>query len=147
MTVRAQGTLPYGFRLTTRGVLLMRRETLKYSILGFIFCLGVLTSPGLSGAQMINLDGWSVPDLKGMTPYSISIKKIDGVEKITEKFYMPGGGQVARIIGNGRVFAYAVDRDLDPPIDYILIDPDGSGRFTQKFGSEHAYLIPGWVSR
>jgi hypothetical protein len=122
-------------------------KTFHSSFLALLFCLGMMTLPVISGAQEINLDGWSIPDLKGMIPYSISFKKADGVEKMTEKFYVPGGGQVARVIGNGRVFAYVVDRDLDPPVDYILIDPDGSGRFTQKFGSEYFYLIPEWVSR
>ncbi len=72
---------------------------------------------------------------------------MDGVEKIVEKFFTPDGGHVARISGNGKIFGYAVDRDRDPPIDYLLIDPDGSGRFTMKFGSESSYTIPEWVSR
>ena len=71
---------------------------------------------------------------------------MDGVEKIVEKFYTPSGGHVARVSGNGKVFAYAVDTDQEPPINYLLIDPDGSGKFTQKFKSEDLYLIPEWVS-
>ena len=64
-----------------------------------------------------------------------------------EKFYTPSGGHVARVSGNGKVFAYAVDKDQEPPIDYLLIDPDGLGKFTQKFKSEDSYFIPEWVSR
>jgi hypothetical protein len=87
-----------------------------------------------------------VPDLKGLTPYNITIKVVDGVEKIVETFYTPQGGHVARIRGNGKVFAYAVDSDQEPPIDYLILDPDGSGKFTQKFKSEESYKIPEWVS-
>jgi hypothetical protein len=97
--------------------------------------------------QQIKWEGWPVPDLKGLVPYSVSVQKVDGVEKITEKFYTPAGGHVARIIGNGKVYAYAIDRDQDPPIDSLILDPDGSGKFTLKYGPEDVYLIPEWVSR
>ena len=91
-------------------------------------------------------EGWSIPELKGLIPYSISVKRVDGVEKLTEKFYTPTGGHVARISGNGRIFAYAVDSDREPPIDYLLLDPTGSGKFIHKFGPHDSYLIPEWVS-
>ena len=96
--------------------------------------------------QAINDQGWPVPDLKGLVPYSISLKRTDGVEKIVEKFYTPDGGHVARISGNGKVFAYAVDSDREPPIDYLILDPDGHGKYTQKFEAEESYSIPDWVS-
>jgi hypothetical protein len=104
-------------------------------------------TPVLTIGQEVNREGWSIPDLRGLVPYSIQVKKVDGVEKIVEKFLTPEGGHVARISGNGKIFAYAVDRDREPPIDYLLIDPDGLGKFTQKFRSEDSYIIPEWVSR
>jgi hypothetical protein len=97
--------------------------------------------------QEVNGEGWSVPDLMGLIPYSIQVSRVDGVEKIIEKFFTPNGGHVARISGNGKLFAYAVDSDGDPPIDYLLLDPDGLGRFTQKFRPADSYMIPDWVSR
>ena len=118
----------------------------RNSFSSFFFCLGFLIIPVVSVSQEINREGWSIPDLKGLIPYSITIKKVDGVEKIVEKFYTPGGGHVARISGNGRVFAYAVDVDREPPIDYLLIDPEGLGKFIQKYTSEDSYAIPEWVS-
>lgn len=90
-------------------------------------------------------EGWPVPDLKELIPYSIVIRKTDGVEKIVEKFYTPEGGHVARISGNGRVFAYAVDKDQEPPIDYLLLDLDGSGKFTKRLNPRESYAIPDWV--
>lgn len=110
-----------------------------------LFLLTLIIPLGTMG-QEINEEGWSIPDLKGLTPYSITVKQVDGVEKIAEKFYTPDGGHVARISGNGRVFAYVVDRDREPPIDYLLVDPIGLGKFTQKFRSEDSYKIPEWVS-
>jgi hypothetical protein len=101
----------------------------------------------VSMGQEVNREGWPIPDLRGLTPYSIQVKKVNGVEKIVEKFFLPDGGHVAKISGYGKVFAYAVDNDREPPIDYLLIDPDGLGRFTQKFRSEDSYTIPDWVSR
>ena len=92
-------------------------------------------------------EGWTTPDLRGLAPYSTQIRKVDGVEKIVEKFLTANGGHVARISGNSKISAYAVDSNREPPIDYLLLDPDGSGRFTQKFRSEDSYFIPEWVSR
>jgi hypothetical protein len=111
-----------------------------------LFCLALSFFPYYALGQEINQEGWPVPDLSGLTPYSITVRKIDGVEKVVEKFLTLNGGQVARISGNGKVFAYAVDSDREPPIDYLLLDPDGYGRFTQKFRPEESYAIPVWVS-
>jgi hypothetical protein len=115
--------------------------------LTFFVWFGILIIPIFSMGQEINKEGWPIPDLKGLIPYSITIKSVDGVEKIVEKFYTPSGGHIARISGNGKVFAYVVDKDREPPIDYLLIDPDGSGRFILKFGPEDSYTIPEWVSQ
>jgi len=115
-------------------------------IVCLLWLIGSLALPIVSVGQEVNRDGWSVPDLRGLIPYSIQVQKVDGVEKIIEKFYTPDGGHVARISGNGKVFAYAVDSNREPPIDYLLLDPDGSGKFVQKYRSEDSYRIPEWVS-
>ena len=112
-----------------------------------VLLFGIVIIPIVSMGQEINREGWPIPALKGLTPYSITIQYADGVEKIVEKFYTPSGGHVARVSGNGKIFAYAVDMDREPPMDYFLIDPDGSGVFSQKFKSEDVYLIPEWVSQ
>ena len=119
------------------------RRWLNPVLVGLILWVGIF--PLSTMGQEINREGWSIPDLKGLVPYSITIKKTDGVEKIVEKFYTPDGGHVARISGNGKVFAYAVDSDREPPIDYLLLDPDGYGKFTQKFSAEESYSIPDWI--
>jgi hypothetical protein len=115
--------------------------------LGSILCIGVLAIPLLVRGQEVNPEGWPTPNLKGLVPYSIQVNQVDGVEKIIEKFYTPEGGHVAKISGNGKVFAYVVDKDREPPIDYLLLDPDGLGKFTQKFKSKDFYKIPEWVSQ
>ena len=111
-----------------------------------LLLLGGMIVPIYSMGQEINGEGWPIPDLKGILPYSITIKRIEGVEKVVEKFHTPNGGHVARISGNGKVFAYAVDSDQDPPIDYLLLDPDGYGKFTHKWMAEESYSIPDWIS-
>jgi len=122
-------------------------KRIKIRILLFLLiCFGILPLPAPSVSQEMNREGWPIPDLKGLIPYSIQVKQVDRVEKMVEKFYTSDGGHVARISGNGKVFAYAVDSDRDPPIDYFLLDPEGFGKFTQKFRSEDSYKIPEWVS-
>ncbi len=113
----------------------------------FLLFLQAQVNPVATIGQEVNAGGWPIPDLKGLVPYSIQVKKVNGVEKIVEKFLTADGGHVARISGDGKIFAYAVDRDRDPPIDYLLLDPDGFGKFTQKYRSEDSYIIPEWVSR
>jgi len=110
-------------------------------------CLVFLIIPVASTGEEISKEGWQVPDLKSLVPYSIIIQKVDGVEKVVERFYTPDGGHVARISGNGKVFAYAVDRDQEPPIDYLLLDADGSGKFTKRLKPDETYMIPEWVFR
>ncbi len=119
----------------------------RYLKLYLFIILGMTHSIGTIWGQEIDQSGYPIPDLRGLTPYSIQIKQIDGVEKIVEKFYTPEGGHIARISGNGRIFAFVVDHDQEPPIDYLIMDPDGSGRFTKRLQSEDAYQIPEWVSQ
>ncbi len=116
-------------------------------IVSSLLRIGFLTIPTVSPGQEMNQAGWPISDLRGLVPYSIQVRKVNGVEKIVEEFLTPEGGHVARISGNGRIFAYAVDSDREPPIDYLLRDPDGSGRFTQDFGFDDSYNIPEWISR
>jgi hypothetical protein len=129
-----------------QGFILKAKRGWRLRFILFVF-LGYLTPLLSASGQQIKWEGWPVPDLKGLVPYSVSVQKVDDVEKITEKFHTPAGGHVARIIGNGKVFAYAIDRDQDPPIDALILDPDGSGKFTLKYGPEDVYVIPEWVSR
>lgn len=123
-----------------------KRQGIGIWIFFSLIFLGILILPIVTLGQELSREGWPIPDLKGLVPYSIKVSQVDEVEKVVEKFYTPDGGQVARIRGNGKIFAYVVDSDREPPIDYLLLDPDGFGKFTQKFRSEDLYKIPEWVS-
>lgn len=112
----------------------------------WLFLMGMILFPSFAIPEEINPEGWPIPNLKGLHPYSISVKEVDGVEKMVEKFFTPNGGHIARISGNGKVFAYAVDSNQEPPIDYLLLDIDGSGRFIKKLSPDETYTIPEWVS-
>ena len=118
---------------------------LKHLLLLPVFFL-FISYPVLLMGQEISEEGWHIPDLEGLIPYSITIKSSDGVEKMVEKFSTITGRHVARISGNGRVYAYVVDRNEEPPIDYLILDPNGSGKFTHKYGPDDFFLIPKWVS-
>jgi hypothetical protein len=118
---------------------------LKHLLLLPVFFL-FISYPVLLMGQEISEEGWHIPDLEGLIPYSITIRSSDGVEKMVEKFSTTTGRHVARISGNGRVYAYAVDRNEEPPIDYLILDPNGSGKFTHKYGPDDFFLIPEWVS-
>lgn len=126
-----------------KGNLMVGRKLL---ILGIILiCSGLPRLTNDSFSEEFRQEGWPVPDLNGITPYSITIRMVDGAEVIVERFYTPNGGHIARISGNGKIFAYGVDRDKIPPMDYLLLDPDGTGRFSKKLRPDERYLIPEWV--
>jgi hypothetical protein len=131
--------------LKAQGSKIKKKRSKLWVFVSLLFLLTLIIPLAING-QEIKEEGWPIPDLKGFVPYSIQVKLVEGVEKIVEKFYTPDGGHVARISGNGRIFAYAVDTDREPPIDYLLVDPIGLGNFTQKFRSEDSYKIPEWVS-
>jgi len=116
-------------------------------ITAILLCLCFLTIPVVSICEEIRKEGWPVPDLNGLIPYTITLQTSDGVEKMVEKFYTSDGGHVARVSANGRVFAFVIDRDREPPIDYLLLDVDGSGKFTKRLKPGETYLIPDWVFR
>ena len=123
---------PESKRRKTLGELGKASEKMKQKslVLTPLIFLSILIIPIVPTGQEINPKGWVVPDLRGLSPYSITIQEVNGAEKIVEKFFTPEGGHIARVSGNGKVFAYIVDMDQKPPIDYFLIDPNGSGRFT-----------------
>ena len=116
------------------------------SLLPLLFFFLSFGYPLLLMGQEVREKGWPIPDLRNLIPYSITIKSSDGVEKMVERFSTATGGHVARISGNGRVYAYAVDHNEEPPIDYLILDPDGSEIFTHKYGPDDFFLIPEWVS-
>ena len=117
----------------------------KHLLLLLLFFLS-MGHPVVLMGQEVREEGWPIPDLRNLIPYSITIKSSDGVEKMVERFSTATGGHVVRISGNGRVYAYAVDHNQEPPIDYLILDPDGSERFTRKYGPDDFFLIPEWVS-
>jgi hypothetical protein len=133
----------------TRAFLLflnLMREKAGTRMVALSVCLGIFIFSTTVVGQEINREGWPIPDLTDLIPYTIQIEQIDGVEKMVEKFYTPHGGHIARISGNNKIFAYAVDHDREPPIDYLILDPEGVGKFTQKLKPEESYKIPEWVS-
>jgi len=119
---------------------------LRRVILLLILWAGATLFTRNAGAREVNLEGWPVPNLKGLSPYSMTVTRVDGVEKVVEKFYTPDGGHVARISGNGKVFAFVIDHDQEPPIDFLLLDTEGYGKFTEKLSPVDTYSIPRWVS-
>ncbi len=110
-----------------------------------ILCLVTSIIPIPLNGEEIREEGWPIPDLKGLVPYSIFIQRVGEVEKMVERFHTLDGGHVARISGNGKVFAYAVDRDREPPMDHFLLDINGYGKFTIKLTPNESYMIPEWI--
>lgn len=96
-------------------------------------------------------DGWNIPQLYGATRYSDEMVDFDstvpGKETRVEKFTTLDGGRVHRYSHNGYVFSYEVDSDQEDPLDYELVDYDGSGIFEMKQSPYDEYPLPFWTRR
>lgn len=59
--------------------------------LTFFVWFGILIIPIFSMGQEINKEGWPIPDLKGLIPYSITIKVWTEWRRSSRKFIHPVG--------------------------------------------------------
>jgi len=54
-----------------------------------LVCFSLVALRDFSVGQEINERGWPIPDLRGLSPYSITIQEVNGAEKIVEKMFYP----------------------------------------------------------
>lgn len=93
--------------------------------------------------------GWPEPKLYGAE--RVSDEKVDfdpkfpGKETRLEKFHTPDGGRVFRFSHKGNVFSFEIDSDLEDPLDYEIVDKDGSGAFEIKQSPYNEYPLPRWT--
>ena len=67
-------------------------QTRMLSKLTGILLLAMLINPMVSMGQEINEEGWPIPDLGGVIPYTISVKLSMEWKRSLRKFIPPMGG-------------------------------------------------------
>jgi outer membrane protein OmpA-like peptidoglycan-associated protein len=123
-----------------------RRRTLA----GLALCLGAVLASS-SAAHEFRPTGWQLPDLYGAERVSEEMYNFDlrvpGNETRLEQFYTTDGGRVLRYSHRGHIFAYSVDNDRKGPMDFTLVDFNGSGLFEVKQSPYDEYPLPLWTMR
>ena len=116
-------------------------------LLGMIL---VLTTGNLA-AKEFNPAGWELPVMYGAEKYADDRIDFDpnipGNETRLEKFRTLEGGRIFRYSHNNLVFSYKVDINADDPMDYELVDYNGSGLFEIKQSPYDEYPMPTWTYR
>ena len=116
-----------------------------------VMMTAVFLLPARVVAGEFNPAGWTVPSLYGAERYSS--EKIDfdprikGEEVLLEKFVTLSGGRVYRYSYQGRIFSYEVDHDIEDPLDYEIVDMDGSGLFETRQSPYNRYPLPDWTRK
>lgn len=102
-----------------------------------------------AGAYEYSTLGWEKPKMYGALRYGDEQidfdKNVPGDETRLEKFKTTDGGRIFRYSHNGRVFSYEVDHDEEEPMDYEIVDMNGSGLFEIKQSPYSEYPLPKWT--
>lgn len=137
----------YTVKMTNKARPLVTKQKCLVKI---IFTAGAIAvSLSVAKAMEVNPDGWPVPDVKSATLARTAqkdlIESVPGNET-TIQVYRTATGTVFNVLSyNDRVYGYFVDTDGEPPIEYALMDPDGSGKYTNKCSGEEVCAIGEWV--
>ena len=126
---------------------LLTKGSKSIFILLFHFFLFVF-SEGLN-AEEVNSDGWPLPDLADSVIITETTKdvlpNITGKET-TLRVYRTSDVTVFNVlIYNGRVYAYYIDTDGKPPMEYSLVDLDGDGIFRHRYKPHETSPIPTYL--
>ena len=116
---------------------------------GSTILAGVSLFPDRTLAHEFNPIGWTLPELYGAervedVMYDFD-RRVPGNETRLEKFYTVDGGRVHRYSHRNKIFAYVVDHDRFGPMDYALVDYNGSGLFETRQPAFDVYPLPQWT--
>ncbi len=55
------------------------------------------------------------------------------------------GGRIQVLSVDDKIYSYGIDSDTKRPVDYIIIDTDGDGRFEKVINSKGKFGVPTWA--
>ncbi len=112
------------------------------TVINLVFITG---SYGQDTKAQFNPDGWPLPDVQTAQAKSTSKKMLGKVEAQFELFITPEKTMFNRISTNGETWAYLVDTDGEPPMEYILIRSNKFANFDKKVPASENVLVPDWI--
>jgi len=97
-----------------------------------------------------NLASLGVPNWEGLTPMGKprevnKNKSIPGNESLFTT-YNANGMMVGSITYNGIVYGLTMDSDWKPPLETMLLDKNGKGRF-EHINPQTDFFMPDWVAK
>lgn len=95
------------------------------------------------------MDVYNVPDIRDMElvfDRNININKEKPDNESRLRIYnTPEGGRIQVLSVDDRIYSYGIDSNRNKPVDYIIIDTDGDGKFEALINSQGAFGIPNWA--
>ena len=109
----------------------------------------VQIGPQSAEAVEFKKEGWAVPDLTnaqklGTRPADM-IKKIDGSET-KETGYKVNGKYVHIFQMNNQTYGIGLDTNGEYPLEWMLIDQNGDGKFTHRYGEKENWEAPKYLN-
>lgn len=95
------------------------------------------------------LDICKVPDisnLKMVFDKNINVNREKPDKETRLRIFITNdGGRIQVLSVNDKIYSYGIDSDNEKPVDYIIIDNDGDGRFEKVINSKGTFGIPAWA--
>jgi len=111
--------------------------------------MGIALASSPAKAQEINLAGWDTPSIS-TSKYGGEVRRdiideVPGAETIVRAYKLPNGKVFNTLTYKGNLFGYYID--VDTPNPFSLIDPNGRGKFTHKYGIHEKIPTPSYLLR
>ncbi len=95
------------------------------------------------------LDIFKVPDISNLKrvinkDINVNRQKPDRESRI-RIYYTKDGGRIQVLSVKNKIYSYGIDSDTKKPVDYIIIDTDGDGRFEKIINSTGKFGVPTWA--
>ena len=95
------------------------------------------------------LDICKVPDISNLKmvfnkKINVNRQKPDRESRI-RIYNTLNGGRIQVLSVKDKIYSYGIDSDTKKPVDYIIIDTDGDGRFEKVINSKGKFGVPAWA--
>ncbi len=95
------------------------------------------------------LDICKVPDISNMKMVfdkNINVNREEPDKETRLRIYFTqDGGRIQVLSVNDKIYSYGIDSDTKKPVDYIIIDTDGDGKFEKVINSKGKFGVPTWA--
>ncbi len=92
---------------------------------------------------------YEVPDISKLTAAfdkNINVNREKPDKESRLRIYVTqDGGRIQVLSVDDKIYSYGIDSDTKKPVDYIIIDGDGDGKFEKVINSKGRFGVPTWA--